>query len=206
MNQQPTEGGEESKDDSKKGGCSWGGNWGANRAKWSEIRATWMNPITEVIEVETGSTVDIPIEVQNETKWPWKRGCFFGLEDRDAKSNIIVGDIPIDFEVRGLQTFKLSIPVQVSEHIDTSKGDTFELALKFFGPKGSSFGQRFIVKIKVVEGANSRLKLYKAALTLAEAGIAGFDECVDALKKCNMDENAACQMLLDKNETKELYE
>jgi hypothetical protein len=41
------------------------------------------------------------------------------------------------------------------------------------------------------------LRLYKGALALAEAGIAGFDQCVDALKKCNMDENAACMMLLD---------
>jgi hypothetical protein len=33
---------------------------------------------------------------------------------------------------------------------------------------------------------------------LAEAGMGSFDECVEALKKCNLDENAALQMLFDK--------
>lgn len=42
-------------------------------------------------------------------------------------------------------------------------------------------------------------KLFKAAITMTEAGIASFDECVDALKKFKGDENAACQYLLEMN-------
>jgi len=43
--------------------------------------------------------------------------------------------------------------------------------------------------------------LYKAAITLAEAGMGSFDECVSALRKCNFDENAALQVLVEqKNE------
>jgi len=34
---------------------------------------------------------------------------------------------------------------------------------------------------------------------LTEAGIASFDDCVDALKKFKGDENAACQYLIDRN-------
>lgn len=44
----------------------------------------------------------VPVEVQNQTKWPWKRGCFIGLHDRNAKSELLVGDVPIDFDVRGM--------------------------------------------------------------------------------------------------------
>jgi len=45
--------------------------------------------------------------------------------------------------------------------------------------------------------------LYKAAITLAEAGLGSFEECVDALRKCNHDENAACQILIEMNEMKQ---
>ena len=76
--------------------------------------------------------------------------------------------------------------------INTEKGDTFELALRFVGPKGSSFGQRLVLKVKVVEAGDQQLKLFKAAINLAEAGIASFEECVEALKKAKGDENAAC--------------
>jgi len=52
------------------------------------------------------------------------------------------------------------------------------------------------LKIRVEEGYNE-LSLFKAALTLAEAGMGQFDECVEALKKCNGDENAALQLLVE---------
>lgn len=51
-----------------------------------------------------------------------------------------MSDVPVDFEVRGMQTFKLNIPIQIPANINTEKADTFEVVLAFFGPKGSSFG------------------------------------------------------------------
>ena len=39
-------------------------------------------------------------------------------------------------------------------------------------------------------------------MTLAEAGMGTFDECVEVCRACNMDEGAALQMLLDKKEGK----
>jgi len=41
---------------------------------------------------------------------------------------------------------------------------------------------------------------------LAEAGMGSFDECVDALRKCNLDENAALQILVENKEEATLYE
>jgi len=75
--------------------------------------------------------------------------------------------------------------------------EIYEIPLAFFGPRHYPFGQGFSVKVKVSEG-ESELALFKAALTLAEAGMGTFDECVEALRKCNMDENAALQMLVEK--------
>jgi len=56
------------------------------------------------------------------------------------------------------------------------------------------------LKVKVNEGTYE-LKFYKTAITMAEAGLGTFDECAEALRKCTGDENAACQMLIDKNST-----
>jgi len=52
-----------------------------------------------------------------------------------------VDDIPIDFEVRGLQTFKLSIPINIPQEIEKGEKDTYDVVLAFFGPRGMTFGQ-----------------------------------------------------------------
>lgn len=67
-----------------------------------------------------------------------------------------------------------------------------ELTLAFFGPKGSSFGQVLKLRVKVASNEDQQEKLFKAAITLTEAGLASFDECVEALKRFKGDENAAC--------------
>jgi hypothetical protein len=76
--------------------------FGQQRSKWSQIRAVILSQPKEILEAEPGSIIYVPVEIQNQTKWPWKRGCFIGLLDRSAKSEMIVGDVPVDFEVRGL--------------------------------------------------------------------------------------------------------
>jgi len=55
--------------------------------------------------------------------------------------------------------------------------------------------------VKVNDEAFNQEKTFRAAITMTEAGIANFDECVEALKKFKGDENAACQFLIDKNLT-----
>ena len=75
---------------------------GCSRSKWSQIRAVVLNKPSDVLEAEPGSVIYVPVEIQNQTKWPWKRGCFIGLLDRNAKSELLVGDIPVEFDVRGL--------------------------------------------------------------------------------------------------------
>jgi hypothetical protein len=85
-------------------------------------------------------------------------------------------------------------------NVNTEKGNTFEVTLAFFGPKGNSFGQTLTVKVRVNEEL-SQEKVFRAAITMTEAGIASFDDCVEALKKFKGDEDAACQFLIDQNFT-----
>jgi len=81
-----------------------------------------------------------------------------------------------------------------------------EIPFAFFGPKRTTFGETFSVKIQVQEG-EAELMLFKAAITLAEAGMGSFDQCVEVLRKCNLDEGAALQMLVDqRKEDESLYE
>jgi hypothetical protein len=67
-----------------------------------------------------------------------------------------------------------------------------------YGPRGTPFGQKITFPVKVNDGA-SELQLYKLAINLVECGLATFDDAVDALRKCNCDENAAVEMLMEKN-------
>lgn len=131
-------------EEQKEGECSqtqedWG-CFGKQRSKWSQNRAIFVAKPESIVEGEPGQVILVPVEVKNETKWPWKRGCFIGLLDRSGQCDLIVSDVPVDFEVRGMQTFKLNIPIQIPANINTEKGDTFDVVLAFFGPKGSSFG------------------------------------------------------------------
>jgi hypothetical protein len=57
-----------------------------------------------------------------------------GLADRSQKCDVVVGDIPVEFDVSGRQTFKFNVPIQIPLNISTAKGETFEIALSFFGP------------------------------------------------------------------------
>jgi hypothetical protein len=44
-------------------------------------------------------------------------------------------------------------------------------------------------------------------MTLAEAGMGSFDECVDALRECNLDENAALAKLIERTkEANSIYD
>ena len=52
----------------------------ASRSKWSAQRAIVVSKPNGPIECQAnGETIFVPIEVMNQTKWPWKRGCLLGL-------------------------------------------------------------------------------------------------------------------------------
>jgi len=91
----------------------------------------------------------------------------------------------------------LVIPVNIPEKLLEDEKDTQDIELAFTGPKGNTFGQSIILKVKRNEGT-AEYELYKAALGLTECGMGTFDDCVEALRQCNNDENAAVELLLEK--------
>jgi hypothetical protein len=74
-----------------------------------------------------------------------------------------------------MQTIKVQVPIYIPEDFKKQNDqDIFEIPISFFGPKGTSFGQQFEVKVQVSEGENE-LNLFKAAITMSEAGLGTFD-------------------------------
>jgi len=46
-------------------------------------------------------------------------------------------------DVRGLETLKLSLPLEVSADFKPLESKVHELSIAFFGPRGGQFGQEF---------------------------------------------------------------
>lgn len=67
------------------GGC--GNNWNFNgKPAWKEARAVCKKKPEDVIELIPGQTQIVDIEIFNDTHWPWKNGCTFGLADEQAEN------------------------------------------------------------------------------------------------------------------------
>lgn len=81
--------------------------------------------------------------------------------------------------------------------------ETRKIYLNFHGPKGSTFGQELFIEINVNLDKNEEEvnmeELFRAAIYMSETLCVGtFDDCVEALKQCKGDQNAAVQHLIDR--------
>lgn len=77
-----------------------------------------------------------------------------------------------------------------------------KIYLGFHGPKGSTFGQELFIEVKVIiqpeQPAFNMEEIFRAAIYMTETlNVGNFDKCVEALKMCKGDQNAAVQYLLD---------
>jgi len=61
---------EEDRKEEGEPGCHYRGY-----GKWSEKRAAILTKPEEVLEGDPGAYIIAEVEVQNQTQWPWKRGC-----------------------------------------------------------------------------------------------------------------------------------
>ena len=82
----------------------WGGIFTENRSKWSEQRAVIVSKPTSPVVAEIGKIVLVPIEVLNQTKWPWKQGCSLlpSPKQNAALQGIVLNGFPISCEVKGM--------------------------------------------------------------------------------------------------------
>jgi hypothetical protein len=99
--------------------------------KWREAAQNWYNqtrncnePSVSKVSVINCPTlakqeahlnyVMVPLILKNLQIVQLIQGCFVGLTDRTGtRCDILVGDVPINFEVQGSQEFAISVPVYV---------------------------------------------------------------------------------------------
>lgn len=82
----------------------WGGIFTDKRSKWSEQRAVILKKPTEPVIAPIGQITFVPLEVLNQTKWPWKQGCSLVTSPKQnaALQGIVLNGIPICCEVKGM--------------------------------------------------------------------------------------------------------
>lgn len=83
------------------------------------------------------------------------------------------------------------------------KGDhIFNVPLRVYNHKHLPVGEPIEVLVKVNGESSLEKKMLTMGKNLAECGMGSVEECICALRKCNMDENASIQMLLDSQKQK----
>lgn len=86
-----------------------GGGCGGNGGQWKQKRAIcWTKTTENVIDIQPGMTLFPEVWIQNGTHWPWKSGCFLGMDDgqpEDTMLPIEMVNVPITFPVAGQHKF-----------------------------------------------------------------------------------------------------
>lgn len=80
------------------------GAFGEKRSKWKEQRAIVVRKPQEPVTVNIGKVAFVPIEVLNQTKWPWKQGCYLTTSPKQnaALQGIILNPVSVDCDVKGM--------------------------------------------------------------------------------------------------------
>jgi len=102
-----------------KGGC--GKNWGADGEgnSWKVQRAKLVKKPETVLSASPGTSLIEEIEVLNDTYWPWKQGCSLTLAEEQSftENPIEIINVPVEQEVKGKTTMKMSVALTILPHI-----------------------------------------------------------------------------------------
>ena len=96
-----------------------------------------------ILEACPGSSLIEEIEILNDTFWPWKPGCALTLHEEQSFTEcpVEIINVPIDQEVKGKQSVKISVPLTILSHIQADENTVHTLNLTFRGPGGAAFGE-----------------------------------------------------------------
>jgi hypothetical protein len=134
-----------------------------------------------VLEAIPGEILLSEIEIKNGAASSWPSGCFLGMHDSFdiAISPIEPVYLPITFDVKAQETFKIQVPIKVLDLMIPDKTE-YDLLLCLRGPNGNQFGEAIPMKIKVVSKEIDEMEFYKLAIKLHDVLKLGqsFDECV----------------------------
>jgi len=174
-------------------------------------RAVLMKKIEQEIQCMPGCVQLQEVEVQNQTNWPWKQGCFLSLasEVDQATMPIELINVPVDEKVEANQVYKITVPICVLDSAKPTDG-LYEFSLRFRGPKGSEFGEPIPLKLRITAPTQqvpeviepepvqkSHLELVKLAVKLFDEEKLGqtFNECLEVVTQVNGDEDVARKCL-----------
>ena len=80
----------------------------------SATRVSVINCPTQAKQEAHLNYVMVPLILKNQQSVQLAPGCFVGLTDRTgARCDILVGDVPINFEVQESQEFAITVPIYV---------------------------------------------------------------------------------------------
>ena len=111
-------------------------------------------------------------------------------------------NVPVDFEVKGQENFKLTIPITVLSTAFPSD-QIYEFVLCFRGPNGNQFGEQIPLKIKIVAPSNEQneVAMVKLAQKLHDLKLGkNFEACLSAVQQANCDETEAIKVLQSKQQ------
>lgn len=114
-------------------------------------------------------------------------------------------NVPINFEVKGQENFKITIPITVLPTAFASDR-VYEFILCFRGPNGNQFGEQIPLKIKIVAPATVHdekveIEMYKLAYKLHDLKLGkSFEDCLKAVKQALGDEAEAVKVLQSKQQ------
>jgi hypothetical protein len=94
----------------------------------------------------------VDVQIKNNTHWGWKKGVFLGMDESNEISGmpIEIVHVPMDdFDVKAMENFTVTIPIQVVDNAFPSD-QVFAFTLRFRGPHGSEFGEPIPLKLKVI--------------------------------------------------------
>lgn len=191
-----------------KGWGKWGGAHGCgNKQEWKVKRAKIVDSPQEVMLLHPGQTKVFEVKVMNNTDWPWKQGCMIESCESVLPVVQILDDpveIPVEQFVAGRETHTFKIPLSIKASAQLSEVPFHETSFVFRGPKGAQFGEKVVVKFKVVQRIDD-IQIYQQAMDLKESQLQAFnfEEITRALKECSNDIFKAEELLKEKKATED---
>ena len=145
-----------------------------------------------ILEACPGTSLIEEIEILNDTFWPWKPGCALTLHEEQSfvECPVEIIAVPIEQEVKGKQSVKISVPLSILPHIKADENTVYTLNLTFRGPGGAAFGDIIPLQLRVTlpRPQVDELEVYKLAIKLHELNLGSFEECAKAVKDHDCDE------------------
>jgi len=127
----------------------------AERKPWKVQRAYIISPPQEIKIGHLGCTTFATVVMKNGTNWPLKEGCALqSYFTGHAKECLKEVNIPLDSYIDANKEFTLKIPLHVKcsamYSIETNE-KVHQAEFYIQGPRGSPFGDKIVIPIKIVE-------------------------------------------------------